>query len=126
MNDTWYQEIPPSTPLTQGDLILDCPLITWKTEPIARDLRPEAETLKVMAEAAKADVIVMTQACDLENNKVHNVVLCPYYSLSQFRRDWEVDMMSRSQRPTDNAWKRVCQQICDGHIWNLTILTCGG
>jgi hypothetical protein len=34
-------------------------------------------------------------------------------------------MMSRSQKPTDNAWTRLCQHICNGYIWNFTILNSG-
>jgi hypothetical protein len=33
---------------------------------------------------ATADLIVMTQSCDLENRKVEFVALCPIYSLAQF------------------------------------------
>jgi hypothetical protein len=78
-----------------------------------------------MVEAVEADVVIMTQACDLEQGKVTNVVLCPHLSLSEFREDWENTMRRQGQNPTQKSWSRYCKHICDGQIWNLTMLDAG-
>lgn len=52
----------------------------------------ELEVLQASVDAIQADVIVMTQACDLENNKVDNIILCPHFSLSNYKQDWEEAM----------------------------------
>lgn len=33
---------------------------------------------------AETDLIVITQSCDLENNKIQFVALCPLYSIKEF------------------------------------------
>jgi hypothetical protein len=125
MPEAWYEEVQPPTPLTQGDLILNCPLIAWKAEPFPLHQKLEPETLRTMADAVQANVVVMTQACDLEQEKVSNVVLCPYHSLAELHPVWETQMRSQSQHPTSKAWKAYCERICNGYVWNLAILNGG-
>jgi hypothetical protein len=31
-------------------------------------------------------------------------------------------MNNRRQNPTEKAWNRHCNDICDGFVWNLTML----
>jgi hypothetical protein len=125
MSDVWYEEVDATTRLTQGDVILNCPLIAWKAEPFQLHGRGETELLQTMTNAVQADVVVMTQACDLEYEKVSNVVLCPHYSLSEFREDWEAEMKRKGQNPTQKAWRGFCEDIRDGYVWNFTILNAG-
>jgi len=123
MNKDWYEIVDANHELTQGDLILSCPILTWKTElPQLNNLQSETEVLKASVEAIQADVIVMTQACDLENNKVENVILCPHFSLSEYKQDWEEMMSSKNQNPSAKAWRRHCDDIKDGYMWNLSML----
>src|SRR5206468_2043277 len=77
MPDAWYEEVDASTRLTQGDLILNCPLVTWNPQPLQPDVGDATEGLRAMVDAVEADVVVMTQACDLEQEKVNNVVWPP-------------------------------------------------
>ncbi len=73
-------------------------------------------------EAFRDDVIVMTQACDLENRKVRDVVLCPCVPLGEYRQTWEEWMRERGQAPSEKAWKRTCEDIAAGYVWNLAFL----
>ena len=125
MPDAWYEEVDASTRLTQGDLILNCPLVTWNPQPLQPDAGGATESLRAMVDAIEADVVVMTQACDLEQEKVNNVVLCPHLSLTEFRAIWEADMREHGQNPSARAWGSYCRHICDGYVWNLTILDMG-
>jgi hypothetical protein len=123
MIEDWYEIVQANERLTQGDLILNCPLIAWKPEPlqVLQDSE-EANALQGATTAIQADVVVMTQACDLEYEKVANVILCPHFSLSDYRQAWDAEMNNRHQNPTEKAWKRHCNDICDGFVWNLTML----
>jgi hypothetical protein len=56
--------------------------------------------------------VVMTQACDLEHDKVENVVLCPHDALSVFRQTWERSMQFRGQVPSEKAWRRPGERLC--------------
>jgi hypothetical protein len=66
--------------------------------------------------------IVMTQACDLEQQKVHNVILCPAYSVADFRADWATEATKTGQPPKATVWDGHIKNIRAGRIWNLTLL----
>ena len=122
--ELWYQVVESNESLTQGDLILDCPLLGWETEELASG---ENETLESAVVSFKEDVVVMTQACDIEQDKVDNIVLCPCVPLSHFRQEWEADMRRYKQNPTDKAWRKFCEKVADGFMWNIAILnSCEG
>ena len=60
MNESWYEVIAPGTALTQGDLIVECPLLTWNVGRVPQT--PEAqdpEYLKREIRAFKADVVTL-------------------------------------------------------------------
>ena len=121
-NEPWYETIVEGNSVTQGDLIFNCPLLSWNTDNLAFHGSDESETLFAATNAVSADVIVMTEACDLENHKVSNVILCPHISLTEYKSYWESDMKSHDQNPTTKAWKSHCNDICDGYLWNLSML----
>ena len=123
MNDPWYQVIDPTSPLTQGDMIFECPLLGWggMVQDPARTTQLQ-DTLEPLVSAFCEDVIVMTQACDLEHRKVENVVVCPHVPLSMFRRIWQEWMTARGQNPSEKAWKRTCEDIANGYVWNQAFL----
>lgn len=125
MLDSWYAVVGADQSLTQGDLVFECPIMAWKAGPLQFD--GEQQSLRTACQAIAADVIVMTQACDLEHDKVLNVTLCPFMRLSVFREDWEAKLRAEGQFPTtpnkvQKAWARVCDDIRDGHVWNLAML----
>ena len=35
---------------------------------------------------------------------------------------WEIAQQSRAQSPTAKAWRRLCDDLCEGAIWNLSLL----
>lgn len=123
MSDAWYDIVASDIPLTQGDLIFDCPLLAWQGEDALR-LEGEgvSEVLENAMSAIQADVVVMTQACDLEQEKVENVILCPHIDLDEYYVSWENNRKSTGQNPTDRAWESCCNNICNGYIWNLAML----
>ena len=120
--ETWYEEVAADEKLTQGDIIDDCPIVTWRAESPSLEIIDHSERLKTMVEAIVANVVVMSQTCDLKEDKVNKVVLCPYVALSEHKSYWEAFMRERGQNPTSKTWKAHCDDICDGFIWNLTIL----
>jgi hypothetical protein len=128
MSEAWYRAAGAREALTQGDLIFECPVLSWTTPPLQSPSGSMAEVVSlgehVIAEAR--DLVVMTQACDLEHAKVTSVVLCPHYGLDEFKDAWEEDQRSKGQNPTAKAWRRYCDEICEGTIWNLNLLNAQG
>jgi hypothetical protein len=125
MSNGWYEKVEPKIGITQGDIILDCPITGWKNDNSIELTGKEEDLLNVSRDIFLEDVIVMTQACDLENNKVFNVILCPHYSLSSYREKWKGEMQALNQNPSPRAWKRHCDHICEGVMFNLTMLDSG-
>ncbi|MCY3018229.1 MAG: hypothetical protein NTW87_04250 [Planctomycetota bacterium] len=67
-------------------------------------------------------MVVMTQACDLEHDKVENVVLCPHLALDRHKIAWQAALRAMQQTPTEKAWRRYCGDIAEGLVWNLAML----
>jgi hypothetical protein len=122
MSEPWYQTAAAEERLTQGDLIFECPVVGWRDGAVKLEGTEEGEILKGVADAFKADVVVMTQACDLAHEKVANVILCPHLALEDYRAVWEAEMKRVGQNPNSKAWKKICDDIRDGFVWNLSIL----
>lgn len=83
----WYQ-IGKLENLEQGDLLPNCPVIH-----LTDDLKPilkakENEEVEITPSIDKIDLIVMTQSCDLENDKVEQILLCAYlpFSTEEFKK----------------------------------------
>jgi len=76
----WYAIIEPEDPLEQGDIFRGFPIVdppTLSNTPTADNQIIETEDLVKLY-----DVIIMTQSCDLENDKITDddyVVLCAVY-----------------------------------------------
>jgi len=72
----WYNEINHSDEIEQGDMIPDCPIVIPPSK-INEGDEPEIE-IKLI------DSIVLSQSCDLANNKIQIVLVCPYFSMKTF------------------------------------------
>ena len=78
MEYPWFELQENSADITQGDIIKGCPV------PILKEFNISEEGQNVQAEIAIIDGIVLTQACDIANNKVENIILCAITSKSDF------------------------------------------
>lgn len=122
MTNAWYECAPPNLPLAQGDIILRCPVAGWKSEDMELTGSKEDEILRGAMATYVIDAIVMTQACDLAQNKVRNVIVCPTYTLTEYKATWEESLRSSGQNVTAKAWRSFCDDICDGYQWNQAML----
>jgi hypothetical protein len=124
MTDAWYEIVDADTRLTQGDLIFDCPLVSWDPASVtpAENAGQTSRTLQDAVRAIAADVVVMTQACDLEHEKVGNVVLCPHLPVAAYRALWEETLRKSAHNPSEKAWRKTCDDIANGYVWNQSFL----
>jgi len=118
----WYEIVHSDARLTQGDFIFDCPVPTWKKSEMNLQSEDDTEVLRASLDFISADVIVLTQACDLEHGKVQNITLCPHFPLAEFKVLWEEDRRDRNEVPSAKAWKSHCEALNKGYIWNQTVL----
>jgi hypothetical protein len=76
----WYEVVPGSNGLQQGDVLWSCPIIVPAPEltfPLRLDVIP--------AVIQRFDIIVATQSCDIKNDKVEEVVVCAHWDLNVAR-----------------------------------------
>jgi hypothetical protein len=117
MND-WYSS-PFGGRISQGELLFSCPVLVWSNQ--TNDLQETSPlTERILGQAI--DLVVMTQACDLEHDKVRSVVLCPHSSITSYRVVWDRSVRKRNQNPTEKAWRKLLDDITGGLVWNLTLL----
>lgn len=112
----WYLDIPEGHRLTQGELIFDCPVAKW------RAVSTVGEDPQTLAEYISIDVIVMSQDCDLENDKIDHVVLCPAFPEEEYRARWSEVASAVGQNPTDKAWNKRKQAMARGDEVAVTLL----
>jgi len=75
MTDSFWVQVTEST-LQQGDYLTDCAVPIF-IDPTAG---PQARDVPVDV----FDLIVLTQSCDLEHEKVRLVAMCPIYAITKF------------------------------------------
>lgn len=122
MNERWYSIVEADEPITQGDIVFNCPLVGWQSDNLSLEYQDYVESLDTAAVAISADVVVLTQACDLKHHKVENVILCSHLPIDEYYSIWAEEMKNKSHNPTSKAWKSHCDDICDGFVWNMAML----
>ncbi|KAB2395990.1 hypothetical protein [Bacillus cereus] len=118
MSFPWYEEVAGTSNVTQGDILKNFPV------PVIID-KDEYPFFK--PQGAKYDVIVMTQACDLENNKVDYVTLCPVEPLEnvikaiagQENSDLNYSGLSSKQKKIP---ERIVDRLKKGEYLNFYLL----
>jgi hypothetical protein len=121
----WYEEVPATAPLMQGDIIESCPVLIFNTIPDLEEAKTaEEHAAKLIASiAVETDsVIVMTQACDLEQRKVRNVILCPVFTAEMFHSEWKAEQERKQQKANSDAWRKFLNETKNGHHWNLALI----
>ncbi len=81
-NFDWYSLIQKSDDITQGDIILDClvPVIgdVFYTELLKTN---EGEVVNNEIDIIKLNAIILSQACDITNDKLDSIIICPIWTL---------------------------------------------
>ena len=72
-NYPWYA-VPMGRQVTQGDILFNCPVIA----PVSGDqVTGVSEGGRVALDVTSYTVVVMTQACDIEEDRVDDIIVCP-------------------------------------------------
>ncbi len=80
MDFTWYTELYSSNEITQGDILTNCTLPIPNVS-IYEAIIQEKEEVDEPIDIKSANLIVLSQACDILNEKIDSIVLCPIWSL---------------------------------------------
>jgi len=84
----WYQ-IVGGPQFTQGDIIPNCPIPVPTPDEAFLKATAEGEQPETQIGVKTATLIVLTQACDIENNKAESIVLCPVWTLEHVAGEYE-------------------------------------
>lgn len=80
----WYETLQHSNEIRQGDFIPNCPIIIPPNNFNMDGLEMNEILLEQDLSVKTLNTVVVSQSCDLENNKVEIVLVCPYYTLEYF------------------------------------------
>ena len=97
----WYDHISGNEQLQQGDFIKDCQVV------IPPQGLVSGQSVDIVIE--QMDVIILTQSCDLANNKIEFVLVCPYFDLEEF-----ISMVPVERRNTLKARKKLVNDMKSG------------
>lgn len=93
--DNWYQ-VTSGSKLEQGDILSSCPVVVPSLNLTLPDNITDSGNLKVSV--ANFPVIVLTQTCDLANEKVDWVMLCPLSFAKEIGKDKQKEI-AKGSRP---------------------------
>ncbi len=84
MTYPWYESLQNSDEIRQGDFIPECPIIIPPTNFNLADVNENDSVHEDEVVVKVLDAVVVSQSCDLENDKIEIVLVCPYYPLNYF------------------------------------------
>ncbi len=87
--------------LRQGDLLLEC----WIPE-FPHDFATNTDG-PVVIQADQADLIVITQSCDLEHGRLSLVAMCPVWCVAAFEAAQKSHGRSKSPKGWRDFWNNV-------------------
>jgi hypothetical protein len=78
----WYDDIAADSSLAQGDIIEQCNVIVPNEQHYQAIL--ENRNNEVGLDIKIINGIVLSQSCDIENDKIDSIIICPIWSLKNF------------------------------------------
>lgn len=85
-NFPWYEELGDSDSLTQGDILLSCD-IPSPGESLYDSIIGNDDGITPEIDIYRFDAIILSQACDIENDKIDSLVVCPTWPLSTLMKE---------------------------------------
>jgi len=107
MEYPWYEKLNNSLQILQGYFVKDCPII------IPPATFEDEKELSVKL----CDVFVMSQSCDIKNNKVDIILVCPYFNLEDF-----LSKHPTSQGGSKGVRNKVIDNLTQGNYPSYHIL----
>jgi hypothetical protein len=83
MDYQWYKDIPVNSSIEQGDIIEKCNILV-PNEQHYQAILEERENEIPPVDIMQIDGIVLSQSCDIENEKIDSIIVCPIWSLKKF------------------------------------------
>lgn len=111
MEYPWYELIDNCDEITQGDIVMQCPVPIIKTD------NEVISGSTISADDKIIDGIILTQACDIANRKIDNIILCSITSKDTF------ETQMRSHKKAKKRLKSGLTVLSRGRKTHTTLLT---
>ena len=82
MDYKWYDDVPANSSIEQGDIIESCNIIIPNDRHYQAIL--ENNENETPLDIKEINGIVLSQSCDIQNDKIDSIIVCPIWSLSKF------------------------------------------
>lgn len=88
MGYNWYDDVPSNSSIEQGDIVESCRIIVPNEHHYQAILEERENTEPV--DIKEINGIILSQSCDIQNEKIDSVIVCPIWSLKEFisKGDW--------------------------------------
>jgi len=80
----WYDDVPPKSPIEQGDIIENCNIIIPNEQHYQAILESEKNENAEPLDVIDINCIVLSQSCDIQNDNIDSIIICPIQSLKIF------------------------------------------
>jgi len=78
----WYDDVPANSPIEQGDIIENCKIIV--PNEYHYQVIIENKENNVPLDIIEINCIILSQSCDIQNEKIDSIIVYPIWSLSKF------------------------------------------
>jgi hypothetical protein len=78
----WYDDIPANSSIEQGDIVENCNVLIPNDQHYQAIL--ESKTNETPLDIVEINGIILSQSCDIQNEKIDSIIVCPIWSLKDF------------------------------------------
>lgn len=82
MNYPWYSEIDNLEPLEQGDIVSKCSILVPEQDHYLAIINPDENIESRPIGVIEITAIIVSQSCDIINEKIDSIIVCPIWPLS--------------------------------------------
>jgi hypothetical protein len=94
MEYEWYSDISENSDIEQGDIVERCNIIMPNERHYSAILNNDENNEPL--DIKEIDGIVLSQSCDIQNEKIESIILCPIWSLKKFKEKGNYFKSSRA------------------------------
>jgi hypothetical protein len=104
-----YCDVSPNEPLSQGDILDECPLLFWQASGFGGQMEPVTRLVRV---------VVLTQACDVAQLKANRIlVACVHSARELVERNPRQANGARGIGQANLVVDDFCGGAADAHAW---------
>lgn len=125
MDYPWYTEIENSGEITQGDILKDC-IIPLPDKDLYRSIIEDQDQVKSNVDLKTIDIIILSQSCDIKNDKIESIVMCPIWELQTLVNESQYYKSSNARESLrqgkEPAYHLINDYTSDKIVFNFSVV----